>query len=300
MQVPYNVGEYVVLRNNGGNAKIIERNTCFIIDQNVFPENHKTRSTIDALNRAVETNGITPGMTILVDRTDPNAPKRRILYSYIYLGEMANDQLESIGSPYRKFVHTQIESRIIFRPTPLMRETFADAMPPPSDAEKQRTQLENKLGLLTSRFVTKLKELPDTQREAFIIGIARWFKNKNNVEGLTSSELIGYLINLINNVQIGKNVKRIISIMFPQTNVVETTFQEELFKFTQWFEPVVMHERIFYNENIDHLLRLLVEIYETIVQINVLHGGRPHFKKHKRTKRTKRTKRNKRTYKRRK
>jgi hypothetical protein len=255
-------------------------------------ENHKTKSTIDALNRAVETNGITPGMTIIADRTDPNAPKRRILYSYIYLGEMVNDDLETIG-PSRTFVHSQIETEIVFKPTPLMRETFAYAMPPQSDAEKQRTQLENKVGLLTSQFVTKLKELPDTQRQAFIKGIAHWFNNKNNVEGLTSSRLIDCLRKLIDNVHIRKNVERIIRIMFPQTNVVETTFQEELVKFTQWFEPVDMHERTFYNENLDHLLRLLVEIYETIVQINVLHGGRPHFKKHKRTKRNKRNNRTK-------
>ena len=54
MQAPYNVGEYVVLRDNGGNAKIIERNTCFIIDEKVLQENHKTKSTIDNLNAAVE------------------------------------------------------------------------------------------------------------------------------------------------------------------------------------------------------------------------------------------------------
>jgi hypothetical protein len=310
MQKHHNVGEYVVLKYGGGNAKIIESRTGFIIDGKVLRETPETKSTIDALNAAVASSQsspdanmrITPGITITTKRSDPSKPDRRILYSYIYVGEMVNDALEPIGPP-RTFVQDQIESAIVFSPSPLMREAFASAMLPPSVVEQQQSLLMDKLNALTTKFITNLKTLPDTQREAFIKGIARWFKNIEGHER-TSSRLIGCLTAVIKNEHVDQNVKCIMRIMFPQTDVVETTFQEELFKFPQWFEPVAMDKREFYNQKLDDLLRVLVAIYETIVQINGLRGGRPHFKKHKRsrhkrsrhkrTNRTKRTKNNKR------
>ena len=50
----HDVGKYVVLKDGGGNAKIIESRTCFIIDGNVLQETPITKSTIDNLNAAVE------------------------------------------------------------------------------------------------------------------------------------------------------------------------------------------------------------------------------------------------------
>ena len=55
MQNQYDVGKYVVLKDGGGNAKIIESRTGFIIDGIVLRETPETKSTIDALNAAVAT-----------------------------------------------------------------------------------------------------------------------------------------------------------------------------------------------------------------------------------------------------
>ena len=161
MQNQYDVGKYVVLKDGGGNAKIIESRTGFIIDGIVLRETPETKSTIDALNAAVASSQsspdvnmrITPGITITTKRSDTNKPDRRILYSYIYVGEMVNDDLEPIGQR-RTLVHSQIESDLAFRPTLLMREAFKSAMPPPSDVEQQQSLLMDKLNLLTMKFIS--------------------------------------------------------------------------------------------------------------------------------------------------
>ena len=154
---------------------------------------------------------------------------------------------------------------------------------------------------LTSQFITKLKELPDTQRKAFIKGIAHWFKKIEMVEA-PSSQLVDMFIALQLALQSrdvsqqNRIINRIVNVMFPQTDVVQTTFQEELLNyFPRWFKPIDMCDREFYNQNLDDLLNLLVAMNETAVQINKmngLHGGRSQCKKHSYKRRNKRSRNN--------